>query len=61
MSKPHPERPSGAEPATGTPPLSADIRRHLGQNLRALYADTLSAPANPRIEALATQLAKQKR
>ncbi|MGH1573201.1 hypothetical protein ACRAWG_24220 [Methylobacterium sp. P31] len=61
MSKPHPERPSGTEPAAGTPPLSAEVRRHLAQNLRALFADTLSAPASQRIEALVAELAKPKR
>jgi hypothetical protein len=61
MSKPHPERPSGTAPATSTPPLSADIRRQIGHNLRALYADTLSAPIDPRLEALIAELAKPKR
>lgn len=61
MSKPHPERLSGTGPATSAPPLSADIRRQIGQNLRALYADTLSAPVDLRLEALIAELAKPKR
>lgn len=61
MSKPHLERPSPPQPAAETPNLPAGIRRHLGQNLRAQYADSLDAPVNPRLEALIAQLAKTKR
>jgi hypothetical protein len=61
MSKPHPERPDEPERTTATPPLSAGVRRHLGQNLRAFYADALAAPASQRLEALIAQLAKPKR
>ncbi|WP_244625512.1 NepR family anti-sigma factor [Methylobacterium mesophilicum] len=42
-------------------PLAAGIRRHLGQNLRALYADTLAAPLTQRLETLMAQLDKTKR
>ncbi|MGT2479899.1 NepR family anti-sigma factor [Methylobacterium oryzae CBMB20] len=41
--------------------MSADTRRQIGQNLRTLYADTLSAPVDPRLEALIAELAKPKR
>lgn len=61
MSKPHPERPSPSEPAADAPPLTAGIRRHLGQTLRAHYADSLAAPVDPRLEALVAQLTKAKR
>jgi hypothetical protein len=61
MAKPIPERPSEAEPGPGTTPLSPSVRRHLGQNLRALYADTLAAPVNQRLENLIAQLTKTKR
>lgn len=61
MSKLHPERPSPLQPAADTPSLPAGIRRHLGQTLRAQYADPLAAPANPRLEALIAQLTKTKR
>lgn len=60
MTKTHPERPSEAEAASTVAPLSPSVRRHLGQNLRAAYADTLAAPINQRLEALVQQLAKQK-
>lgn len=42
-------------------PLSATVRRHLGQNLRSLYADTLAAPISQRLEALIAQLEKPRR
>ncbi|MEE7503698.1 hypothetical protein ACLBXO_14860 [Methylobacterium sp. C33D] len=61
MSKPHPERPSETERTVDAPPLSSDIRRHLGQNLRALFTETLSAPVDPRLEALIARLGKPKR
>jgi hypothetical protein len=65
MSKPRPERASEAQ-TTGAPAqvntgLSAGVRRHLGHNLRTLYTDTLSAPADPRLEALVAQLSEPKR
>ena len=60
MTKTHPERPSeAAQPATAAS-LSPSVRRHLGQNLRAVYADTLAAPIDRRLEALVEQLAKPK-
>ena len=60
MSKPNPERPAEVVD-TRAAPLSAGIRRHLGQNLRTLYADTFTAPPTQRLEALIAQLAKVKR
>lgn len=61
MSKPKPERPDEASATMGVPPLAAGVRRHLGQNLRTLYADTLAAPPTQRLEALIAQLDKAKR
>ncbi|ACB23104.1 hypothetical protein ABID82_005730 [Methylobacterium sp. PvP062] len=61
MSKPHPERPSETERSVDAPPLSPGIRRHLGQNLRTLLTDTLSAPVDQRLEALIDRLGKPKR
>lgn len=61
MSKPHPERPSETERSVDAPPLSPGIRRHLGQNLRALFTDTLAAPVDKRLEALIARLDKPKR
>lgn len=61
MSKPRPEHLPGTEPAAGPTPLTPGIRRHLGQNLRTLYADTLAAPPTQRLEALIAQLGKVKR
>lgn len=46
------------DPAAATPPLSPAVRRHLGQNLRGHYAESLSAPVNQRLEALIAQLDK---
>ncbi len=50
MSKTQAERPSfgtdlppAGGSAEGVPPLSRAVRRHLGQNLRGHYADSLSA------------------
>lgn len=57
MSKP--QRTSESEPPA-KPPLSAGVRRHLGQNLRTLYADSLSAPVSERLEALIAQLDRPK-
>lgn len=61
MSKPNPERPADTEMNTSAAPMTPGIRRHLGQNLRVLYADTLAAPPTQRLEALLAQLAKAKR
>lgn len=61
MSKPHPEPPQKSEPAPEAPPLPAGIRRHLGQNLRSYYAETLAEPVSQRLEALLAQIAKAKR
>lgn len=58
MSKPQNSRP-GETPAA-QPPLNAGVRRHLGQNLRALYADSLAAPVSERLEALIAQLDRPK-
>ncbi|MET0745354.1 MAG: hypothetical protein ABWY78_18430 [Microvirga sp.] len=60
MTKTHPDRPPEATAASTAAPLSPSVRRHLGQNLRAAYADTLAAPFNQRLEALVQQLAKPK-
>lgn len=59
MSKPQRDR-SGETVPVGTS-LSASVRRHLGQNLRTLYADSLSAPVSQRLEALIAQLDRPKR
>ncbi|MFB0490950.1 hypothetical protein ABIE45_003536 [Methylobacterium sp. OAE515] len=61
MSKPLPERPGETAPSSAVATLTAGVRRHLGQNLRTLYADTLAAPANQRLEDLVAQLSKPKR
>jgi hypothetical protein len=65
MSKTHAERPqhpteAAPVPETGSaiPPLSRTVRRHLGQNLRGHYADSLCAPTSERLEALIAQLDK---
>lgn len=58
MAKPQTERPNEAKPAS--PPLNAGVRRHLGQNLRTHYADSLSAPVSQRLEALIAQLDRPK-
>ena len=47
--------------ATDAPPLSPNVRRHLGQTLRGHYAESLSAPVGQRLEALLAQLDKQTR
>lgn len=59
MSKPQRDR-SGETAPPGIA-LSASVRRHLGQNLRTLYADSLSAPVSQRLEALLAQLDRPKR
>ena len=59
MPKPLPERPPAPSPAA--PGLSPNVRRHLGQNLRTLYAETLAAPVSQRLEALIAQLDRPKR
>lgn len=61
MPKTQTERPSETVPVAGQTPLSANIRRHLGQNLRTHYADALTAPVSGRLEALIAQLDKPKR
>lgn len=40
------------------PPLSQGVRRHLGKNLRSLYAGCLTEPVGERIEALIARLGK---
>lgn len=60
MVEPKQPAPS-AEPAQAATPLSPNVRRHLGQNLRSVYADALAAPVNQRLEALIAQLDKPKR
>ncbi len=59
MAKPQMSRPG--ETPQAHPPLNPSVRRHLGQNLRNLYADTLSAPVSERLEALIAQLDRPKR
>lgn len=41
-------------------PLNAGIRRHLGLNLRSLYANSLVEPMGERIESLLTKLGRDK-
>ena len=60
MPKMQAERPSEAPAVPNAPPLNATVRRHLGQNLRSHYADSLSAPVSQRLEALIAQLDKPK-
>lgn len=40
------------------PPLSQGVRRHLGKNLRSLYAGCLTEPVGEHIEALIARLGK---
>ncbi|GJE16706.1 hypothetical protein [Methylobacterium marchantiae] len=40
--------------------LSANVRRHLGMNLRNLYAGSLVEPVSERIESLLTKLGRTK-
>lgn len=68
MSKTHAEQPRqpadlppAMDQAGATPPLSPAVRRHLGQNLRGHYAESLSAPVNERLETLIAQLDKPAR
>ena len=58
MTKPQMSPPG--ETPQAQPPLHPSVRRHLGQNLRNLYADTLSAPVSERLEALIAQLDRPK-
>lgn len=44
----------------GAPPLSQGVRRHLGKNLRSLYAGCLTEPVGERIEALIARLGKSR-
>ncbi|MDR7035619.1 MULTISPECIES: hypothetical protein [Methylobacterium] len=44
--------PTDRKPEARRPTLSAGVRRHLGLSLQAFYADALSAPASPRLEAV---------
>ncbi|MCJ2141020.1 hypothetical protein [Methylobacterium sp. E-066] len=60
MTKSYPERPSEETASSTVASLSPSVRRHLGQNLRAVYADTLAAPIDQRLEALVKQLGKSK-
>ena len=60
MSKTHPERPSDLAQSATKGALGPSVRRHIGQNLRAAYADTLAAPLSQNLEALIKQLAKPK-
>ncbi|GJD97548.1 hypothetical protein OCOJLMKI_4780 [Methylobacterium iners] len=48
-------------PAADPPPLSPNLRRHLGRNLRAFYADAIGEPLGERIEALLGRLDKTRR
>ncbi|MCJ2091462.1 hypothetical protein MKK67_02905 [Methylobacterium sp. J-072] len=56
--KSYPERPSEETASSTAASLSPSVRRHLGQNLRAVYADTLAEPIDQRLEALVKQLGK---
>ncbi|MCJ2125026.1 hypothetical protein [Methylobacterium sp. J-077] len=60
MTKSYPERPSDETTSSPAASLSPSIRRHLGQTLRAVYADALAAPIDQRLEALVKQLGKPK-
>ena len=64
MTKSYPGRPSeettSSTASSTAASLSPSVRRHLGQNLRSIYADTLAAPIDQRLEALVEQLAKPK-
>ncbi len=48
-------KPTGDDAA---PPLSQGVRRHLGKNLRTLYAGSLTEPVGERLEALIARLGK---
>lgn len=62
MSKAQTERPgAGHSPSADPPALSANVRRHLGRNLRAFYADAIGEPFGERIEALLGRLGKARR
>ncbi len=54
----HTVEPAQAMEAADAPPLSQNVRRHLGQTLRGHYADSLSAPVNERLASLLAQLDK---
>ena len=56
-----PKQPPPTEPAPAVAPLRPGIQRHLGRTLRGVYADTLTAPVPPRLDALVAQLDKPKR
>lgn len=43
------------------PRMAENVRRHLGRNLRGLYADTLATPLGERIEGLLERLDRPKR
>ena len=58
MSKPLIEPKDAAKPQ-GPPPRTANVRRHLGRNLRNVYATTLVEPVGERIEARLARRAKQ--
>lgn len=49
-----------AEEKAAAPGLGPVVRRHLGRNLRGLYADTLSTPLGERIETLLERLDRPK-
>ena len=55
----HPER--DADDKAAAPRLGANVRRHLGRNLRGLYADSLATPFGERIESLLERLDRPKR
>lgn len=62
MSKAQTDRPGEARsPAANPPPLNANVRRHLGRNLRAFYAEAIGEPFGERIEALLGRLDKMRR
>lgn len=55
--------PKEPSPLPGPPPASLKpvARRRIGESLRGLYADTLSAPMSPRLTELLAQIEKPRR
>lgn len=50
----------GRTPRIRPASLTASVRRHLGLNLRAHYADSLIEPVGERIESLISKLGRRK-
>lgn len=55
-----PKEPSRSPEPPPLAPLKPAVRRQIGQSLRGLYADTLSAPMNERLTDLLAQIEKPK-